>query len=157
MGLELNAISSAVIGGTLLTGGVGTVIGSMVSVLIQGIIQAIVTYQNLNTWWTKVEDETMKRAAVAFGNLKFRNKMVLSTLLVTLIPLLLLSTVVATVLVRDVRDEYWWQYAIDRQGMLGVVGSVVGRNNRGLKKINTEIQRLKKFSTNKNSTVDVSG
>ena len=54
MGLELDAISSAVIGGTLLTGGVGTVIGSMVGVLIQGVIQTIVTYQNLNTWWTKV-------------------------------------------------------------------------------------------------------
>ena len=54
MGLELDAISSAVIGGTMLTGGVGTVIGSMVGVLIQGIIQTIVTYQNLNTWWTKV-------------------------------------------------------------------------------------------------------
>lgn len=54
MGLELDAISSAVIGGTLLTGGVGTVIGSMVGVLIQGIIQTLVTYQNLNTWWTKV-------------------------------------------------------------------------------------------------------
>lgn len=54
MGLELDAISAAVIGGTLLTGGVGTVIGSMIGVLIQGIIQTIVTYQNLNTWWTKV-------------------------------------------------------------------------------------------------------
>ena len=54
MGLELDAISSAVIGGTLLTGGVGTVIGSVVGVLIQGIIQTLVTYQNLNTWWTKV-------------------------------------------------------------------------------------------------------
>ena len=54
MGLELDAISSCVIGGTLLTGGVGTVIGSMVGVLIQGVIQTIVTYQNLNTWWTKV-------------------------------------------------------------------------------------------------------
>ena len=29
-------------------------IGSLVGVLIQGIIQTIVTYQNLNTWWTKV-------------------------------------------------------------------------------------------------------
>lgn len=54
VGLELDAISSAVIGGTLLTGGVGTVVGSIVGVLIQGIIQTIVTYQNLNTWWTKV-------------------------------------------------------------------------------------------------------
>lgn len=54
MGMELDALSSAVIGGTLLTGGVGTVIGTAIGVMIQGIIQTIVTYQNLNTWWTKV-------------------------------------------------------------------------------------------------------
>lgn len=54
MGLELDAISSAVIGGTLLSGGVGSVIGTTFGVLIQGVIQTIVTYQNLNTWWTKV-------------------------------------------------------------------------------------------------------
>jgi len=54
IGLELDAISSAVIGGTLLTGGVGSVAGTTVGVLIQGVIQTIVTYQNLNTWWTKV-------------------------------------------------------------------------------------------------------
>lgn len=54
MGMELDAISSAVIGGTLLTGGVGTVFGTMIGVLIQGLIQTIVTFQNLNAWWTKV-------------------------------------------------------------------------------------------------------
>ncbi len=54
LGLELDAISSAVIGGTLLTGGVGSVFGAMIGVLIQGLIQTVVTYQNLNTWWTKV-------------------------------------------------------------------------------------------------------
>lgn len=54
VGMEMDAISSAVIGGTLLTGGVGTVIGTTVGVMIQGVIQTIVTYQNLNTWWTKV-------------------------------------------------------------------------------------------------------
>jgi len=54
MGMELDALSSAVIGGTLLTGGVGTVVGTTFGAMIQGIIQNIVTYQNLNTWWTKV-------------------------------------------------------------------------------------------------------
>ncbi len=54
MGMELDAISSAVIGGTLLTGGVGNVWGSVIGVLIQGVIQTIVTYQNLNAWWTRV-------------------------------------------------------------------------------------------------------
>ncbi len=54
VGMELDAISSAVIGGTLLTGGVGTVFGSVLGVVIQGTIKTIVTYANLNTWWTKV-------------------------------------------------------------------------------------------------------
>ena len=54
IGMELDAISSAVIGGTLLTGGVGSIFGAAVGVLIQGLIQTVVTYQNLNTWWTKV-------------------------------------------------------------------------------------------------------
>ncbi|MEG2950661.1 MAG: sugar ABC transporter permease YjfF [Clostridia bacterium] len=54
IGMELDAISSAVIGGTLLTGGVGTVVGSLLGVMIQGTIKTIVTYANLNTWWTKV-------------------------------------------------------------------------------------------------------
>ena len=54
IGMELDAISSAVIGGTLLTGGVGSVIGTTFGVLIQGIIKTIVTYQNLNSWWTKL-------------------------------------------------------------------------------------------------------
>ena len=160
----------------------------------------------------------MKRIIAGFGNLKFRNKLVLSTMLVALIPLLVLSAVTATVLVRDVSqhsgqltlqmvgqtsesldiyigtieklmnlvidegsaapvddsvqvralqrladsileaypeiagfclayeneqyfgagmsrisrdrfaDQYWWQYAAGRQGQLGVLGSVVGRN-----------------------------
>ena len=37
-----------------MTGGVGSIIGTAIGVLIQGIIQTIVIYQNLNTWWTKV-------------------------------------------------------------------------------------------------------
>jgi simple sugar transport system permease protein len=54
MGLEMDAISAAVIGGTLLSGGVGTVVGSMFGVMIQGVIQSVVIFANLNTWWTKV-------------------------------------------------------------------------------------------------------
>lgn len=41
-GLEMDAISSAVIGGTLLTGGVGNVIGSLFGVLINGTISTLV-------------------------------------------------------------------------------------------------------------------
>ena len=55
IGLEIDAIASAVIGGTLLTGGVGNLIGSTFGVLIQGVIQSIIIFQGtLSSWWTKV-------------------------------------------------------------------------------------------------------
>ncbi len=41
-GMEMDAIASAVIGGTLLTGGVGNVIGFFFGVLINGTISSIV-------------------------------------------------------------------------------------------------------------------
>ena len=44
LGLEMKAISSAVIGGTLLTGGVGNVFGSFIGVLINGTINSIVSF-----------------------------------------------------------------------------------------------------------------
>jgi simple sugar transport system permease protein len=44
LGLEMKAISSAVIGGTLLTGGVGSVLGSLIGVLINGTINSIVSF-----------------------------------------------------------------------------------------------------------------
>ena len=41
-GFEMDAISSAVIGGTLLTGGVGNVVGTLFGVLINGTISTLV-------------------------------------------------------------------------------------------------------------------
>lgn len=55
VGLELDAIASAVIGGTLLTGGVGYVVGTLFGVLIQGVIQTLIMFDGtLNSWWTKI-------------------------------------------------------------------------------------------------------
>ena len=54
-GLEMNAISSAVIGGTLLTGGVGNVIGSFFGVLINGTISTLVkTNGKLLSSWSNI-------------------------------------------------------------------------------------------------------
>lgn len=54
-GLELDAIAAVVIGGTLLTGGVGYVAGTLVGVLIFGIIQTGITFDGrLSSWWTKI-------------------------------------------------------------------------------------------------------
>jgi len=55
LGLEMDAISSAVIGGTLLTGGVGNVIGSFFGVLINGTISSIVkTNGKLASSWPNI-------------------------------------------------------------------------------------------------------
>jgi ribose/xylose/arabinose/galactoside ABC-type transport system permease subunit len=43
LGLEMDAIASSVIGGTLLTGGVGNVIGSFFGVLINGTISKLLS------------------------------------------------------------------------------------------------------------------
>lgn len=54
-GFEMEAIASAVIGGTLLTGGVGNVFGSLVGVLIKGTIECFISFQGtLSSWWTKI-------------------------------------------------------------------------------------------------------
>ena len=54
-GMEMDAISSAVIGGTLLTGGVGNVIGTLFGVLINGTISTIVqTNGKLASSWPNI-------------------------------------------------------------------------------------------------------
>ncbi|GAB2884245.1 galactofuranose ABC transporter, permease protein YjfF [Nocardioides pacificus] len=55
MGMELDAIAAVVIGGTLLTGGRGFVIGSVLGVLVLGTIQTFISFDGtLSSWWTKI-------------------------------------------------------------------------------------------------------
>jgi len=55
VGMELDAIAAVVIGGTLLTGGYGFVLGSVLGVLLLGVIQTIISFEgNLSSWWTKI-------------------------------------------------------------------------------------------------------
>lgn len=53
--LELDAIAAVVIGGTLLSGGVGYVIGTAVGVMILALIQTAIIFEGtLSSWWTKI-------------------------------------------------------------------------------------------------------
>lgn len=54
VGLELDAIAAAVIGGVLLSGGVGFVLGSLIGVLVLGSVQVLVTTENLDSYWTRI-------------------------------------------------------------------------------------------------------
>ncbi len=54
-GGELEVITCAVIGGTLLTGGVGYMIGTLFGVLLKSVIPALITFNgNLLSWWGKI-------------------------------------------------------------------------------------------------------
>ena len=54
-GGELEVITCAVIGGTLMTGGVGYMIGTLFGVLLKSAIPAIITFNgNLLSWWGKI-------------------------------------------------------------------------------------------------------
>lgn len=54
-GLELDAIAAVVIGGTLLTGGVGYMAGTLFGVLMLGIIQTLIAFDgSLSSWWTRI-------------------------------------------------------------------------------------------------------
>jgi simple sugar transport system permease protein len=52
---ELDVISSVVIGGTLLSGGVGYVFGTLFGVLVIGLIQMLIMFNGeLSSWWTRI-------------------------------------------------------------------------------------------------------
>lgn len=55
LGMEMNAIASSIIGGTMLTGGVGNIIGTLFGVLSLSTIKDIVASAGLSDpWWTGI-------------------------------------------------------------------------------------------------------
>ena len=59
-GAEMNAIASSIIGGTMLTGGVGNIIGTFFGVLSLALIQQIVSSLGLDEpWWTGITIASM--------------------------------------------------------------------------------------------------
>lgn len=53
--MELDAIAAVVIGGTLLIGGMGFILSSVIGVMVLGLIQTIITFEGtLSSWWTKI-------------------------------------------------------------------------------------------------------
>jgi simple sugar transport system permease protein len=65
---EFEAIIAAVIGGSLLTGGHGSVIGACFGALIFGVVQIGITYTNINADWFRVFLGVMLLLAVLFNH-----------------------------------------------------------------------------------------
>jgi simple sugar transport system permease protein len=65
---EFEAIIAAVIGGTLLTGGYGSVVGACFGALIFGVVQIGITYTNVDSDWFRVFLGVMLLFAVLFNH-----------------------------------------------------------------------------------------
>ena len=57
--MTLSAITAVVIGGTALRGGVGGVAGPIMGAIILGLINNIISFAHINTWW-----ETLIKAVI---------------------------------------------------------------------------------------------
>lgn len=75
VGLELDAIAAVVVGGTLLAGGVGYVVGSVVGVLVLGTVQTLISFEGtLSSWWTKIVIGVLLLAFIALQRLIVRRQ-----------------------------------------------------------------------------------
>ena len=69
-GLELQVISACVLGGVSLTGGVGTITGVIVGVLIMGTVQNAMNLLNIAPFYQYVATGSILLAAVLFDRFK---------------------------------------------------------------------------------------
>jgi ribose transport system permease protein len=49
--MTLNSITAVVIGGNALSGGIGGVVGPVMGAITLGIVQNIISFANIDTWW----------------------------------------------------------------------------------------------------------
>jgi rhamnose transport system permease protein len=74
MGLELKAIAAVVVGGTAITGGRGTLVGTLIGVALLGTIGTALTFLGINPFWEKAIQGAIILAAlasdIAFGRLE---------------------------------------------------------------------------------------
>src|SRR5438270_3309883 len=72
LGLELKAVAAVVVGGTAITGGRGTLIGTLIGAALLGTIGTALTFLGINPFWEKAIQGAIILAAlssdVAFGS-----------------------------------------------------------------------------------------
>jgi galactofuranose transport system permease protein len=75
VGMELDAIAAVVVGGTLLTGGSGYLAGTVVGVLVLGLIQTLISFDGtLSSWWTRIFIATLLLAFILLQRLVFARR-----------------------------------------------------------------------------------
>lgn len=71
-GLELSVVTAVILGGASLAGGRGTIVGTLLGVLILGTLNNGLTLMNINSFWQDVARGVLLLAAVGFDQLRLR-------------------------------------------------------------------------------------
>jgi len=64
LGLEMKVIAAVVVGGTAITGGKGTIFGTMLGVILLGAIGPALTFLGINAYWEKAIQGVIILAAI---------------------------------------------------------------------------------------------
>ncbi|AJY45892.1 ABC transporter permease [Martelella endophytica] len=72
MGLELAVVTAIILGGTTLKGGVGSMFGTVIGLLIVGVLNNGMTLMNINSTWQQVAAGALLILAVSFDQLRQR-------------------------------------------------------------------------------------
>jgi ribose transport system permease protein len=71
-GLELSVVTAVILGGASLAGGRGTIVGTLLGVLILGVLNNGLVLMNINSFWQDVARGVLLLAAVGFDQLRLR-------------------------------------------------------------------------------------
>ena len=72
LGLELKVIAAVVVGGTAISGGRGSVAGTVLGVILLGAIGPALTFLGVSAYWERAIQGAIILAAVAFDALRDR-------------------------------------------------------------------------------------
>jgi rhamnose transport system permease protein len=74
LGLELQVIAAVIVGGASVSGGRGTVAGTLLGVVLLGMIGPALTFLGINAWWERALQGAIILAAVAIDALRSRQE-----------------------------------------------------------------------------------
>lgn len=74
IGLEMKVIASVVVGGTAITGGKGTIFGTVLGVILLGMIGPALTFLGISPYWERALQGTIILAAVAIDSLRIHTQ-----------------------------------------------------------------------------------
>jgi rhamnose transport system permease protein len=73
IGLEMKVIASVVVGGTAVTGGAGSISGTVLGVILLGVIGPALTFLGIDAWWEKAIQGAIILAAIVSDALRSRS------------------------------------------------------------------------------------